>query len=249
MSVDGREAAAAAASSAVVVVMALGVERACLRRHSGRPGGSRLLLAQSGPGAERAAAAAAVALASGASALVSWGLAGGLDSDLAPGDVVLPRLVSSLRGEAFGVDSGWHAAIEAGLRGAVTVRVADVVSVPGALTTPADKTAAAAACGAGAADMESAAVAAAAARAGARFAAVRVIVDTANDFLPADAERWIDERGERRFGRALAAAFQPAQWRELWILAHRYRAARRTLERVAELAAKNDFWAPRALAG
>jgi hypothetical protein len=76
-----------------------------------------------------------------------------------------------------------------------------------------------------------------------------VIVDTADDFLPADAERWVDERGERRLGPAFAAAFQPAHWRELWILAHRYRAARRTLERVAELAVKNDFWAPRALAG
>jgi adenosylhomocysteine nucleosidase len=207
-----------------------------------------LLLAQSGPGAQRAAAAAAVALSSGASALVSWGLAGGLHRDLASGDVVLPRIVSTLHGEAFRADSEWHAAIEAGLRGVATVRVTDVVSVPRALTTPADKAAAAAACGAGAADMESAAIAAAAARAGARFAAVRVIVDTANDFLPADAEHWVDERGEQRLSRAFAAAFQPAQWRELWILAHRFRAARRTLERVAELATKNDFWAPRAVA-
>jgi adenosylhomocysteine nucleosidase len=249
MSADGREAAAPAASSAVVVVMALGIERACLRKHSGRSGRSTFLLAQSGPGSDRAAGAAAAALAAGASALVSWGLAGGLAPGLAPGDIVLPRRVRSLEGATFAADPEWHAAIEAGLRGALTVRVADVVTVSTALTTPADKRAAASACGAAAADMESAAIAAAAARAGARFAALRVVVDTADDFLPADVERWVDERGERRFGRALAAAFQPAQWRELWILAHRYSAARRTLERVAELAAKNDFWAPRAPAG
>ena len=71
---------------------------------------------------------------------------------------------------------------------------------------------------------------------------------SADDFLPADAERWVDERGERRLGRAIAAAFQPAQWRELWTLAHRYRAARHTLEALAELAAEHDFWAPRAVA-
>jgi adenosylhomocysteine nucleosidase len=246
MSADGREAAAAAASSAVAVVMALGIERACLRKHSAR---SSFLLAQSGPGAERAAGAAAAALASGASALVSWGLAGGLAPGLAPGDVVLPRRVRSVRGDTFAADPEWHGAIHAALGGAFTVRVPDLVSVPEPLTTPADKRAAASASGAGAADMESAAIAAAAARAGARFAALRVIVDTADDFLPADAERWVDERGERRFGRALAAAFQPAQWRELWILASRYRAARETLERVARLAAAHEFWAPRPLAG
>jgi adenosylhomocysteine nucleosidase len=245
MSADEREAAGAAASNAVVVVMALGIERACLRKHSGRSGRASFMLAQSGPGADRAAGAAAAALAAGASALVSWGLAGGLASGLAPGDVVLPRRVRSLHGETFDSDPEWHAAIADGLRGALTPHVTDVVSVPAALTTPAQKRAAASACGAGAADMESAAIAAAAARAGARFAALRVIVDTAGDFLPTDAERWVDERGERRFGRALAAAFQPAQWRELWILAHRYRAARHTLERLAELAAKNDFWAQR----
>jgi adenosylhomocysteine nucleosidase len=246
MSADGREAATAAASSAVVVVMALGIERSCLRKHSGR---ARFLLAQSGPGAERAAGAAAAALAAGASALVSWGLAGGLTPGLAPGDVVLPRRVRSANGETFAADPEWHAAIESGLSGSLTIRIADVVSVPAALTKPAEKRAAAAASGAAAADMESAAIAAAAARAGARFAALRVIVDTADDFLPEDAERWIDERGERRFGPALAAAFQPAQWRGLWILGHRYRAARRTLERLAALAAKHDFWALRALAG
>jgi adenosylhomocysteine nucleosidase len=237
---DGREAAA---SDAVVVVMALGIEGACLRKHLIRSGRASFRLAQSGPGAERAAGAAAAALASGASALVSWGLAGGLAPGLAPGDVVLPRRVCALHGETFVADPDWHAAIEQGLRGAIGVRVADVVSVATPLATPDDKRAAAAACGAGAADMESAAIAAAAARAGARFAALRVIVDTADDFLPADALGWVDERGERRLGRAVAAAFQPAQWRGLWILADRYRAARRTLERIAALAAEHGFWA------
>ncbi len=85
--------------------------------------------------------------------------------------------------------------------------------------------------------MESAAIAAVAARAGARFVALRVVVDAAGDELPADVERWIDERGERRIGAALAAALRPAQWRGLWMLAQRYRVARRTLARLAPIVA------------
>ena len=61
---------------------------------------------------------------------------------------------------------------------------------------------------------------------------------------PGDAERWIDERGERRLAPALAAAFQPAQWRDLWVLAQRYRAARKTLERLGAVLAANDFYVP-----
>src|SRR5262249_25389759 len=95
----------------------------------------------------------------------------------------------------------------------------------------------AAAKGAGAADMESAAIAAVAARAGARFVALRVVVDGAGDELPADIERWVDERGERRIVAALSAALHPTHWRSLWMLAHRYRAARHTLARLAPIVA------------
>jgi len=230
MSASGREAAAAAAT--VGVIVALGVERAAFRVGDGRD--QPLGILQSGPGAERAARAATTALASGASGLVSFGLAGGLRPELAPGAVLLPRRVRSATA-AFTVDPAWHAALAGAARIAGLVpSFEDLLSVPAALTTPAEKWAAAAS-GAAAADMESAAIAAVAARAGARFVAVRVIVDTANDSLPEDVEHWVDERGERRLGPALAAALRPVRWRQLWVLARRYRAARRTLERLAPL--------------
>jgi len=236
MSASGREAAAAAAT--VGIIVALGVERAAFRARGDRDPPFGVL--QSGPGAERAARAATAALASGASALVSFGLAGGLRAELAPGAVLLPRRVRSAAA-AFEVDPDWHTALANALRGAgLAPSFDDLLSVPAALTTPAEKSAAAAS-GAAAADMESAAIAAAAQRAGARFVALRVIVDAAGDSLPADVERWVDERGERRLGAALAAALRPAQWRELWILAQRYRAARRTLERLAPLVADPRF--------
>ena len=231
MSASGREAAAPAAAFAVIV--ALGVERAAFRALAERE--PRLGVIQSGPGPERAAGAATAALAAGASGLVSFGLAGALRADLAPGAVLVPRRVRSSAGGSFEADSEWHAAVVTAVRDAgLEPLFDDLLSVPSALTRAADK-AEAAAGGAAAADMESAAIAAVAARAGARFVALRVVVDAAGDELPDDVERWIDERGERRIGAALGAALRPARWRGLWILAQRYRVARRTLARLAPI--------------
>ncbi|HUO67687.1 MAG TPA: hypothetical protein VMV37_09135 [Gammaproteobacteria bacterium] len=233
MSVSGREAAAPAATFAVIV--ALGVERAAL--------GSRLVhdplvgVIQCGPGPQRAASAATDAVASGASGLLSFGLAGALRPELSPGDVLLPRRIRTADGDSFEADREWHAALAAGVRRLGLAPVFDdLLSVPAAITSVAAK-AKAALDGAGAADMESAAVAAVAARVGARFVALRVVVDAAADELPADVERWIDERGERRIGAALSAALNPKRWGGLWVLAQRYRAARRTLARLAPVVA------------
>ena len=54
---------------------------------------SEPLVEVSGGGEERARAAAHSLLERGASALVSWGVAGGLDPELEPGSVVLPDAV------------------------------------------------------------------------------------------------------------------------------------------------------------
>jgi adenosylhomocysteine nucleosidase len=195
---------------------------------------------QSGPGAERAGRAASAALNSGARVLVSWGLAGGLATDLAAGSVVLPRRVRSAAGGCFDADPIWRAAFERALRPALAPRDEDLLTVAAALATPAAKRTAGA-FGAIAADMESAAIAAVANAAGAPFVALRVIVDAVDDALPPDPERWIDERGNQRLAPALAAAFNPAQWGELWVLSQRYRTARRTLERAAALLASGKL--------
>jgi adenosylhomocysteine nucleosidase len=221
------------------VIVALGVERAALRARVERD--PPLGVIQSGPGPERAASAATAALAAGASGLLSFGLAGALRAELEPGAVLLPRRVRSVAGNAFDADPEWHAELAAAVRNlGLAPSLDDLLSVPSALTSVAGK-AKAAAGGAAAADMESAAIAAVAARAGARFVALRVVVDAAGDELPADVERWIDERGERRIGAALSAALNPKQWRGLWMLAQRYRAARHTLARLAPMVAGAHF--------
>jgi len=228
-------AVSSSAGCRVAIIVALSVEQASLRRLAQAAVGD-LSVTQSGPGPQRAADNARAALAAGAGALVSWGLAGGVHLRLGSGTVVLPRRVRAADGAVYPVHREWRAVIAAALHGEIPVDEGDLLSVAEPLVTPAAKSAAAA-LGVVAVDMESAAVAAVAARARVPFIALRVVVDTATDVLPPAAVAWVDARGDRRFGAALAAAVRPLQWRALWILAKRYRAASRALERAAVLTA------------
>jgi adenosylhomocysteine nucleosidase len=124
----------------------------------------------------------------------------------------------------------------------------DLLTVPGALESPAAKRAAAAATGAIAVDMESAAIAGEAVRARVPFVAMRVVVDGLDDALPPRAESWIDERGQRRLSAVLRAAVDARQWRSLLTLAKRYRLASGALDRLASaLAARRMLGADAAL--
>ena len=187
---------------------------------------------QSGPGAARAAAAARRALDAGAALLVSWGLAGGLRAGVAPGTVVVPRRVRGQGAEPLAVDVAWHSRLAA-LSADLPLDLGDLLTVPSALESPAAKRAAAEATGAVAVDMESAAVADEAARARVPFVALRVVVDGLDDALPRGAERWIDERGQRRTSAVLRAVVDARQWRALLTLAQRYRVASSALDRLA----------------
>lgn len=171
------------------VVAALEAEARTLgvavRRHDGLASlGGGALLAVSGMGATQAAPAARRLVEAGASALMSFGLAGGLDPALDPGTVVLPSEVISRDGARFPTSAEW--------RRQLSLAVAEMTPVAsGALLTsvqPIDlaelKAAAFRETGAVAVDMESASVAEVAAAHDLPFMAVRVIVDGAADVLP-----------------------------------------------------------------
>jgi adenosylhomocysteine nucleosidase len=230
-----------AASPPLAVIAALGVEHAALARASGRRPIPGIEIVQSGPGERRAERAARDAIARGARALVSWGLAGGLAPHLDAGAIVAPREVIDSGGRAFAVTADWHAALVAAIGDREVAGLRSILTVTAALESPRAKQAAALATGAEAADMESGAIARAALESGVPFTVVRVIVDTAADSLPPDAEHWIDARGERRIAPVVGAAFHPAQWSALWHLARRYGAARRSLERLASVLLPQRF--------
>jgi adenosylhomocysteine nucleosidase len=224
----------------IAIIAALAVERASLDRHAAGAGGD-VTIQQTGPGPERAARAARAALEQGADALVSWGLAGGLDAALAPGSVVVPSTVLA-DGVCFPCATQWTEAVRVAAGDTAASRAPAIVgqvsggsllSVAAPLLTPADKAQAAAATGAAAADMESGAIAAAAAGAGVPFIVVRVVVAARGDTLPPQAQRWIDARGNTRPLAALGAALTPADWPRLIVLARRYYKANAVLETLA----------------
>ncbi|HEX5049889.1 MAG TPA: purine and other phosphorylase-like protein, family 1 [Gammaproteobacteria bacterium] len=229
------------------IIVALSVEQASLRRLA-LAGAGDVSITQSGPGPARAADNARAALAAGANALVSWGLAGGVHARLGSGTVVVPRRVRGDDGAVYPTHRAWRSGVADSLRGELGVDDGDLLTVAEPLATPAAKSAAAA-LGVVAVDMESAAVAAVAARARVPFIALRVVVDTAADVLPPAAVAWVDARGDRRFGAAFAAAVKPLQWRALFVLAKRYRAASRALDRAAALTAASRVLAAPAAAG
>jgi hypothetical protein len=224
------DAASSDGARPIVFIAAMSSECASLRHRAAA--GAAWRVEQCGPGSERAQAAAARVLASGAELCVSWGLAGALDATVAPGALLAPRRILSTSAPALAVDERRHAAL-AVLADEFELLTGDLLTVPTVLESPDAKRAAALASRAIAVDMESAAIAGAAARAGVPFVALRVIVDALDDALPSDAEQWVDERGQRRMAPALRAVVAVRQWRPLLKLAHRYRVASRVLTRLA----------------
>jgi adenosylhomocysteine nucleosidase len=176
-----------------------------------------------------AAAAAERAVAGGATALLSFGLAGGLDPNLRPGDRVVP--VAVLQGGArFYTDADLCRAL-----GGANVSL--VLGGDRIVAGARDKRALSESSGASAVDLESGAVALVAARHGMPFAVLRAICDPASRSLPLAAVVAVvavDQRGAVGALRVLGAvAARPWQIPGLLLLAVDAARARHTLVRAA----------------
>ncbi len=209
------------------------------------------LVAVSGMGLEAAAESARALIQAGAAALVSWGMAGGLDPALAPGTIFLPSEVISVEGARVAIAGSWRERVAEAIaaRAArernpiVTGRLLTSATAVGSL---ADKARFFRESGAAAVDMESLAVAQAAHAHQKPFLAVRVIVDSATDALPRAVTAAANEKGHLHIWRLIGAlARDPAELAPLIRLAQRYRAANRSLAAVARLGSL----APHAFAG
>lgn len=200
----------------VVILTALDWEQAAVEKAlawpRGVPGGAGLLpdgtpaiVARMGIGLGRALAAARHY--EQARAFVVVGCAGALQPQLSTGDLVVASAVG-LADDKGEPQSHWPAA-DAGVaataqRHGLPVHVGSILSSPIVLHDPAQK-AALAATGALTVDMESAAVIGVALQRGIPFTALRVVLDTATEALPADMDAVSDD-GAIRFGRAVRAA-------------------------------------------
>jgi adenosylhomocysteine nucleosidase len=199
--------------------------------------GDGTLLAVSGMGRAAAVGAAGALVDAGATALVSWGLAGGLDPGLQAGTICLPSTVVSRDGAAFATDLHLREILTAAISRRLVIVSGKLLTSAVAIEDVAAKAAAFAETGAVAVDMESAGVAQVAASNKLPFVAVRAIVDTAGDTLPR-AVLAAGTEGRVRFARLiLGIASSPREIAPLLRLANRYRAATRALGAVARTGA------------
>ena len=137
----------------------------------------------SGANAERARTLAASLLDAGCGALVSFGLAGGLDPALASGTLCLPQAVLTPAGIRIPIDANWRARLLACI-GRADHRAPLLIGRDEPVGSPAEKQALFARSGAAAIDMESHAVAEVARERGVPFLVIRAVADPAERRLP-----------------------------------------------------------------
>ena len=193
---------------------------------------SEPLIEVSGGGEGRAGAAARRLLERGASALVSWGVAGGLDPDLEPGTVVLPDVVIDADGSSSPVDVAWRDRLLTRLQGCVVTSTSPLVHAPRPITAPTEKKNLHRRTGAAAVDMESAAVAEVANEVGIPFLVVRAVVDAAGVRLPEVALTMCDEGGRLKRSAVLRLILQPGEWRGILRLGRANAAAGRSMRKL-----------------
>ena len=193
------------------------------------------LLVVSGMGAAAAEQGALRLVEAGARALMSWGVAGGLDPRLAAGTVLLPNEIVSAEGRVLATTRDWRERLSGAVASLCTVSAGRLVTAAQPIASPADKAIAFRQAGAAAVDLESFAVATVAERHRLPFLAVRAIIDTAAEGLPrAVAAAAGTDAPEMRFGGVLAAIVRaPAELPGFIRLVRRYLQASRALKVVA----------------
>lgn len=216
------------------LVTGMRVEEDCLGEALARlPDSEQPLTFCAGASAKRAYRGARALVDQGAEALLSIGIAGGLDTALRPGDIVLPDLVIGSDGARWHAASEWHAAV---LQDVPSPAIGPLLAAADPACTVAEKAALRARTGALAVDMESGAVAMAAAETNVPFLALRVIADPADRAIPRAALKGVAADGSRRPLAVLGGLLlRPADLPALISLARDSKAALRQLRRVASL--------------
>lgn len=196
------------------VVTGMTSEARCLPREVA---GTAPLVACSGADSARAAAGARRLIADGAEALLSFGLAGGLDPRLNPGDLIVADMVIDRRREVYDTDLAWRVALFQALEAARPTGGA-VLGSETLVVSAEEKTKLRDATGAVAVDMESFAVASVADQAGVPFAILRAVADPLWRDVPPAARAGIADDGGVRVGAVLAGLIM-APWQLVSLIA------------------------------
>ena len=227
------------------IIVPLALERQCLSVSHESESGPVMDVFQSGQGAANAQRAARAALAHGATALMSVGVAGALVPDLDAGDAIVPAFVIDAHtARRIDCSAGWSSALRDRIKSACKVSDGAILGVSDVLTSPTAKHAAANRYAAVACDMESAAIAAVAADAGAHFCALRIISDTYQDKLPDGVGDWVDDTGKARVLPVLGELRSPARWRGVVTMISRFHMAQRRLNQLSEQLVSTAYCCP-----
>jgi len=191
----------------------------------------------SGMGPRRAGVAGKNLLEHGATALLSWGSAGGLAPTLSPGSLVLPVKVIGADQSSYSTDPAWHGCLLDRLKGSLDLHQGTLAESVTALKSCTEKKILFERTGAVAVDMESGAVAKVAKEAGVPFMAVRAIADSADMAIPQGSLGALDEFGELNLLRLFKGLIRhPLELFDMIRLGWNFRAAQVTLSKVARLA-------------
>jgi adenosylhomocysteine nucleosidase len=208
------------------------------------------LVAVTGMGPLAASNGAEALIAAGATALASFGLAGGLDPSLNAGAVLLPTEVIGQDGQRVVTDEEWRDRVALAVATYTPICRGTLLTTSQAVASVKDKAALFRMTGAAAVDMESLAVGAVATAHRRPFIAVRVVVDSAGDVLPRAVTAAADKQGHLQIWRLLGAlALAPNELAPLIRLARCYRAANRSLAAIALTIARTGSLAPSAATG
>lgn len=206
------------------------IEKACARARRAAPA-----LASAGANGARARDHAARLIGAGAELVLSFGLCGGLDPALGPGDLVLADEILGPHGERAATDAASRARLRERLESAGLRPLGGaILGSDRPVATAAEKAALFARTQARAVDMESHGVAAAAAAAGIPVLALRAVADPAGRDLPKAALKAPGPDGRLRLLAVIATMYlRPWEGPAMIRLAYEARLGFDALERVA----------------
>ena len=215
------------------IITGLQKEAACLRAGARRARALRPVVFAAAGQADRASEAAERMLDEGATGLVSFGIAGGLDPSLGPGVIIIANQVIGPSGKPIDCYERWIARL---LEAGVGFDSGPVLGSNSAVMSAQRKAELYREHGCLAVDMESHAVAAVAQRADVPFIAVRAIGDPAQRSIPWSALAGLSPDGRTRALPVLAALLRrPGDLPTLMRLARDTKAALTSLRNVAGL--------------
>ena len=176
------------------IVTGLEIEAAIIRKAAGELNVGEPPLVCAGFGPEHATEAARALAGEGATALMSFGFAGGLDPALKVADLILAELVLGDDDTGLAPDPGWQASAAREFAELNVIPV-PIFSGKAVIATPADKTQLRTDTGASAVDMESFAVGKVAEDLGLKFLVLRAVLDPADQIIPQSAMAGYSEDG------------------------------------------------------